>query len=99
MTIQSKKKLALIGAGAIGVTHIQLAASSPDFVLASLVDPSDAAKALSRSMGIHWYADYRQMLESDQPDGVLVAPPNTPHSEIAPARPNPTTQDNRQRAA
>ncbi|MDN5842068.1 MAG: Gfo/Idh/MocA family oxidoreductase [Alcaligenaceae bacterium] len=85
MTMQSKKKLALIGAGAIGATHIQIAENSPDFELTTLVDPSEAAKALAQSRGIRWYADYKTMLESDHPDGVIVATPNTTHCDIATA--------------
>ncbi len=78
----SKKKIALIGAGAIGKTHVEVLQRSTDAALMALVDPSPAARLLAEAVGVPWFANYHQMLESNKPDGVIVATPNATHAEV-----------------
>ena len=77
-----ERKIAVIGAGAIGKTHIQVLQRCQSAALAAIVDPSDAARALAQSAGVPWFADYVQMLESGKPDGVIVATPNATHADV-----------------
>jgi predicted dehydrogenase len=78
----TKLKLAVIGAGAIGRTHIALAREHALFELAAIVDASDAAQALAAQLGAPVYGDSAAMLAAVRPDAVIVATPNATHADI-----------------
>jgi predicted dehydrogenase len=78
----NKLKLAVIGAGAIGRTHIALARDHALFELAAIVDASEAAHALVAQLGIPAYADTTIMLAAVRPQAVIVATPNDTHADI-----------------
>lgn len=78
----SKLRLAVIGAGAIGRTHIALARDHALFELAAIVDASEAAQALAAQLGVPAYADTAAMLASVRPQAVIVATPNATHADI-----------------
>jgi len=79
----SKTPLAVIGAGAIGRTHIDRIGRSGNLALAAIADPTDAGKALAGSLGVPWFADHRAMLEAVKPAGAIVATPNATHISVA----------------
>lgn len=79
----SKMNVAVIGAGAIGRTHIDLAQRHDSVRLAAIADPSDSAQALASAHGLPWFADYREMLDAVRPDGAIVATPNATHVSVA----------------
>jgi predicted dehydrogenase len=76
-------KLLVIGAGAIGRTHIDRIRRTPGLALAGIADPSDAARALAESLGVPWAPDHVSALERLQPQGAIVATPNPQHIAIA----------------
>lgn len=78
----SKLKLAVIGAGAIGRTHIALAKDHALFELAAIVDASEPAQAMAAQLGVASYADTAAMLAAVRPDAVIVATPNATHAGI-----------------
>lgn len=78
----SKLRLAVIGAGAIGRTHIAMARDHALFELAAIVDASEAAQALAAQLGVAAYADTSAMLAAVRPDAVIVATPNATHADI-----------------
>jgi len=78
----SKKRLAVIGAGAIGRMHVERARLHPDCGIVALADPSPAAQAYARAGGLRWFADYAAMLDEVQPEGAIVATPNATHREV-----------------
>ncbi|SAL66153.1 myo-inositol 2-dehydrogenase [Caballeronia terrestris] len=78
----SKKKLALIGAGAIGRMHVERARSHPDCQIMAIADPSPAAEAFARAEGLRWFADYAAMLDETKPQGAIVATPNATHLPV-----------------
>lgn len=79
----SKTPIAVIGAGAIGRTHIDRITRSDSLKLAAIADPTDAGCALAQSLNVPWFVDYRAMLDSAKPRGAVVATPNSAHISMA----------------
>lgn len=76
-------RLLVIGAGAIGRTHIDRIRRTPGLALAGVADPSDAGRALAESLGAPWAPDHVSALERFDPQGVIVATPNPAHVPMA----------------
>src|SRR5712671_4289030 len=73
-------RIAVIGAGLIGRTHIAVLRSGhPDYTLAAVADPSPGAAEEARALGYPIYAEIEEMLEREKPDGAVVAVPNQMH--------------------
>ena len=79
----SHTRIALIGAGAIGRTHIDRITRSANLALAAIVDPTEAGKALAVSLNAPWFANHVDMLEAVKPQGAVVATPNATHIPMA----------------
>ncbi len=79
----SKTSIALIGAGAIGKTHINRIGLSDNLTLAGIADPTEAGKTLAESVGVPWFADHRSLLDAVKPQGAIVATPNQTHVNFA----------------
>ena len=76
-------RIAVIGAGLIGRTHIGvLRSGNPDYALAAVADPSPAAAAEGQSLGYQVYAGIEEMLDRVKPDGAIVAVPNQMHVKV-----------------
>jgi predicted dehydrogenase len=76
-------RIAVIGAGLIGRTHIAvLRSGSPDYALAAVADPSPAAAEEARRLGYPHFADFGEMLDRTKPDGAIVAVPNQHHVAV-----------------
>jgi len=78
----SKLPIAVIGAGLIGITHIDRALKSPDFELVGIADPTPAAAELGRKLGVPCFPDYQSLLAQARPRAVVVATPNATHAQI-----------------
>ncbi|HET6235014.1 MAG TPA: Gfo/Idh/MocA family oxidoreductase [Acetobacteraceae bacterium] len=76
-------RLVLIGAGAIGRTHLRAASETSEVTIVGVADPNPAAQALAAEFGATWQPDYRTLLDSARPDGAIVATPNALHVPIA----------------
>lgn len=72
-------RIGLIGAGAIGRTHIDTIEATDGFELAGIADPFDAAASLAATSGTTHYRDHRELLAAQRPDAVIVATPNELH--------------------
>lgn len=64
-------RIGLIGAGQFGRRHLETIRNEPQCELAGVADPA--------YKGDKAYADYREMLEREKPDGVIIATPNALH--------------------
>ena len=78
----SKLRVAVIGAGAIGRTHIALVREHALYELVAIVDNSEPAKALAAQIGVAYHSDVAAMLSTQKPDAVIVATPNATHADI-----------------
>lgn len=79
----SDLKIALIGAGAIGQTHISTIHQQPGFSLVAIADPGPAAAQIADSLQVPWFASHKDMLDSVRPDGVIIATPNELHVDVS----------------
>lgn len=76
-------RVAVIGAGLIGRTHIRvLRSGNPGYTLAAVADPSPTAAAEGQSLGYQVYAGIEEMLDRAKPDGAVVAVPNQLHVKV-----------------
>src|SRR3982750_1213439 len=75
-------RIVVIGAGDVGMRHLQVIAASSNLETVAIVDPAPTAKAYAEKHGIAYFAtDYERALDTAKPDGVLIATPNALHLE------------------
>ena len=75
----NKTRVAVAGAGTIGLAHIAVAQRSASCTLSAIVDPSPAARARAQAAGVPLYASLAELLAMDRPAGVILATPNPLH--------------------
>lgn len=79
----AKLRVAIIGAGRMGVTHYSIINSRPDVEVVATADPSMVMnKLLGKYLGVRTYKDYKSLLASEQVDAVLVCTPPAANYEI-----------------
>lgn len=76
-------RIAVIGAGAIGLTHCETIAAVEGCAVAGVADPFDAGASLAARFGTTHFRDPRELLARERPDGAIVAAPNELHLPIA----------------
>lgn len=77
----ARPKIAVFGAGLIGQRHIEQAVAQAE--LAAIVDPSDAARDLAKTLGVPYAAEPQAYLAHNRPDGIIIATPNQLHADHA----------------
>ena len=82
-TTNNSVRMAVIGAGAMGRNHLRVL---NDLAAVELVGVADADAAIAenaaRRMRTASYGDYREMLDHERPDAVVVAVPTILHREV-----------------
>jgi predicted dehydrogenase len=76
-----KVRIAVAGAGLIGLRHIEEIEKSGSSELAAIVDVSPKAAEVARKAGVPLYASLAELFARDRPDGVVLATPNQWHVE------------------
>lgn len=74
-----KTRIAVAGAGYIGLAHIRAAQSSPSCALSAIVDPSPEAAKTAAGAGVPLFKSLDELLERNRPDGIILATPNELH--------------------
>jgi len=74
-----KVRLAVLGAGLIGKRHIQHVLAEPEAELLAVVDPMPLGQQIAQESGAKWFPSFAAMIETDRPDGIIVATPNQAH--------------------
>ena len=78
-----KIKLAIIGAGRMGITHYSIINSHPDVEIESIADPSAIILTMMKKyLPIKTYKDYNELFELSRPDAILVCTPPNLHYDI-----------------
>jgi len=79
----AKVRIAVAGAGMIGLRHIEETQKSQSARLSAIVDPSPKADEIARKEGVPIYKTLEELIAKDRPDGVVLATPNRMHVEQA----------------
>ena len=79
----SKVRIAVAGAGSIGLAHMAVAQKSPTCTLSAVVDPAPTAESVAAKAGVPLFKSLEELFGSDRPDGVILATPNQLHVEHA----------------
>lgn len=73
-----KVRVGIIGAGRMGITHLSILNSDERVEVSSVADPSKIVlTGLKRHMSLKTFKDYRELIEADRPDALVVCTP--PH--------------------
>jgi predicted dehydrogenase len=76
-------RIAVIGVGLIGPRHAETVVANPDALLAAIVDPMPAGKALAARLNVPYYQTVTDLLASvDKPDGAIICTPNHIHVPV-----------------
>jgi myo-inositol 2-dehydrogenase / D-chiro-inositol 1-dehydrogenase len=75
-------RIALVGAGRMGRVHLRALQTSSELELAGVVEPFAANRRAVAAEGVAVYETVEQLLEADEPDGVLIAAPSDRHPEL-----------------
>jgi len=77
-------KAAVIGVGSMGRHHARVYTALPATTLVGVVDrDAERVHDIGATYGVPAYTDYREMLETEQPDLVTVAVPTSLHETVA----------------
>ena len=79
----SRTRIAIAGAGYIGLAHMAVAQKSSTCTLFAIVDPAPAAEQAAARAGVPLYRTLDELIARDRPDGVILATPNQLHVEHA----------------
>src|SRR5580765_3457947 len=71
--VMAKTRIAVAGAGYIGLAHMAVAQRSPTCALSAIVDPAPAAQAVADKAGTPLYTSLDDLFAKDRPDGVILA--------------------------
>jgi predicted dehydrogenase len=74
-----KVRIAVAGAGLIGLRHIEETQKSAGCELAAIVDPSPRAAEVAEKAGVPLYKSLDELFAKAKPDGVVLATPNQLH--------------------
>ncbi len=75
----NQTRIAVAGAGTIGLAHMGVAQASASCTLSVVVDPSPGAKAHAEQADVPLHASLAELFAKDRPDGVVLATPNALH--------------------
>jgi len=77
-------KVAIIGAGRMGITHYSIINSHPDIEITSLADTSTMINGLLKKYisGLVVYKDYNDLIDKEDLDAVLICTPPNLHYPI-----------------
>jgi len=77
----AKLRIAVAGAGLIGLRHIEETQKSRSARLSAIVDPSPKAAEVAKKEGVPLYKTLDELIAMDRPDGIVLATPNQMHVE------------------
>ena len=79
----NKQKIAVAGAGCIGLAHMECLRTSPTCMLSAIVDPAPAGEAIAANAGVPLFKTQDELIAKARPDGIVLATPNQFHVDHA----------------
>ena len=79
MSQPTPSRIAVAGAGTIGMAHIAVIRQLAGCVLSAIVDPTPAAQGLALQLGVPHFEGLEDLLAQSRPDGIILATPNPLH--------------------
>ncbi len=77
------KKVAIIGTGKMGLSHLAIANNTPGIEVVAICDTSQrTSKIINRYCQVKRYKDYKLMLREIKLDAVIISTPNSTHYSI-----------------
>ena len=77
------ERLAVIGVGLIGVRHAELIRAHELYSLVGLCDVDPSRRAVADRFGVPFYTSVEELIEREQPSGVIFATSNATHAAVA----------------
>jgi predicted dehydrogenase len=79
-------RLALVGLGKMGISHLAIVRAHPDVELVAACDSTRyVLDTLAKCTGLKVYSDYDKMLAEETLDGVVIATPSASHGRLVQA--------------
>jgi len=76
-------RMVVVGVGAMGRNHARVCSEIPEADLVAVVDENQSlVETAARLHGATAYQDYKQMLEGEKPEAVIVAVPTQAHHQV-----------------
>jgi predicted dehydrogenase len=76
-------RIAVVGLGKMGLSHLAILRTHPDVNVVALCDSSAMlSNGLNRYIGLKTYNDFRELLEKERLDAVLIATPSRFHDSM-----------------
>jgi len=76
-------KVALIGAGKMGISHLAILGAHPDVTIVGVCDTSKmVTDVLTKYSGYDCFSDYQQMVDKVKPEAVFIAVPTKVHARF-----------------
>ena len=75
-------RLASIGAGMIGKVHAKTAAQIEECECVAICDPDPSKEQVASELGTKYYSNYKEMVEKETLDGVIIGLPNEMHEPV-----------------
>ncbi len=72
-------RIAVAGAGLIGRRHAEAISLAKGVELAGIADPGDVGAEVAQQHSVRHFRSLTELIESDKPDGVILATPNQLH--------------------
>jgi predicted dehydrogenase len=77
-------RLALVGLGKMGLSHLSIVRAHPQVNLVGVCDPSKfMLELLGKNADLETFTDFKTMIERARPEAIIVATPSRFHGEIA----------------
>ena len=83
MESKAAPRIAVIGAGLIGLRHVELVSKHPDARLVAVVEPDQRGADIARDAGVPWHRELDELLAREPPDAVIIATPSALHVKHA----------------
>jgi len=79
--MNSPARIAVVGAGLVGVRHIDAMKQADNLALCAIVDTTDEARQIAASGQVPFYSSLQELFATETPDGVLLSTPTGLHVE------------------